>query len=50
MSSWSFSPPVYRSITLVSTVLSRNERGEMVHALTVDTTSPVEVVIVYEPI
>lgn len=32
--------PVYRAITIVSTVLSRDEQGEMVHDLIVDTTSP----------
>jgi hypothetical protein len=40
--------PTYRAITIVSTVLSRDVHGEMTHALTVDTTLPEEVVVVYD--
>jgi len=40
--------PVYRAITIVSTVLSRDEHGEMVHSLVVTTTVPDEVAVVYE--
>jgi hypothetical protein len=40
--------PTYRAITIVSTVLSRDAEGEMVHTLTTDTTLPDQVVVVYE--
>mgnify|MGYP001184967913 FL=1 len=40
--------PTYRAITIVSTVLSRDAEGEMVHALTTDTTLPEQVLVVYE--
>jgi len=40
--------PTYRAVTIVSTVLSRDKAGEMVHALTTDTTLPEEVTVVYE--
>ena len=40
--------PVYRVVTIVSTVLSCDKQGDMVHALTVDTTLPDEIDVVYE--
>ena len=40
--------PTYRAITIVSTVLSRDIHGEMAHVLTVDTTVPEEVIVVYD--
>ncbi len=40
--------PVYRGITIVSTALSRDEHGDMVHTLIVTTTLPDEVAVVYE--
>ena len=40
--------PTYRAITIVSTVLSRDAKGEMVHALITDTTLQEEVEVVYE--
>ena len=42
--------PVYRAITIVSTVLARDEQGDMVHVLMVDTTLPDEIDVVYEQI
>lgn len=32
--------PTFRAIAIVSTVLSRDNEGELVHALTTDTTLP----------
>lgn len=40
--------PTYRAITIVSTALSRDIEGEMVHALTTDTTLPQPVEVVFE--
>ncbi len=40
--------PVYRSIILVSTVLSRDQQGNMVHTITADTTLPDTVEVVYD--
>ncbi len=40
--------PMYRAITIVSTVLSRDESGELVHGLTVTTTLPEVVAVVYD--
>ncbi len=43
-----FVVPTYRAITIVSTVLSRDAEGEMVHVLITDTTLPEQVRVVYE--
>ena len=40
--------PTYRAITIVGAVLSRDDEGEMVHALVIDTTLPEEVEVLYE--
>ncbi|HRO98949.1 MAG TPA: hypothetical protein PLN54_05890 [Flavobacteriales bacterium] len=40
--------PVYRGLTLVGTVLGRDEHGEVYHTYVADTTLPDMVEVVYE--